>query len=452
MNLYIKIEIKVRELESKLVLAMAAAEKGFDVLLGADELTLNLVRKKILKPGIILEKSITPAKRRINQLLEYKKYNCIVTSIDEEGGFIANDYKEFMSLRYSNKTIKLTDKIFTWGKYDFEYLRNNFKSYRYKFSNTGNPRVDFWRKEFDKFYDNELYLKKKKLKNYLLLSSNFGGMVQEKRIWEFAISNRESQYFENGQDEFDFHKFNAYQIKLNSEFIFALRKLTKKFKKLKIIIRPHPNESIEAWHGLMGKFKNIHIIKHGSIGNWIRNARIVLHNSCTSGIESSFSDIPTISYRPYKSKYDRKFPNLVSQQAFNYKQLEKLVKINLSKKKLLNKKNIFLKRFQNLKNQFAFEKIVQEWLTFDSKKLSKKNNLFLISIIAKYRSLRLKISFRNIFIKNKKKIINHQLTKFPEISKSELNKIENKIKLTLNRFNNVKVQLISGHLIRVSKK
>ena len=50
---------------------------------------------------------IAPAKRRINQLLEYKKYNCIVTSIDEEGGFIDNDYKEFMSLRYSNKTIKL---------------------------------------------------------------------------------------------------------------------------------------------------------------------------------------------------------------------------------------------------------------------------------------------------------------------------------------------------------
>ena len=53
MNIYIKIEVKRRELESRLLLAMAAAERGHQVLLGASNLTLDLVKQKKLKPALI---------------------------------------------------------------------------------------------------------------------------------------------------------------------------------------------------------------------------------------------------------------------------------------------------------------------------------------------------------------------------------------------------------------
>ena len=49
MNIYIKVEVKLRELESRLLLAMAAAEKGHEVLLGSNLLTLDLVKKKNIK-------------------------------------------------------------------------------------------------------------------------------------------------------------------------------------------------------------------------------------------------------------------------------------------------------------------------------------------------------------------------------------------------------------------
>ena len=73
MNIYIKIEVKRRELEPRLLLAMAAAERGHQVLLGASNLKLDLVKQKKLKPGIIFENSIAPSKKRINQLKAYKK-------------------------------------------------------------------------------------------------------------------------------------------------------------------------------------------------------------------------------------------------------------------------------------------------------------------------------------------------------------------------------------------
>ena len=72
MNVYIKVEIKEREFLSRFILGAYTALKGNEVYIGDDEL-LQLVEKKKLNPGIILEKSIPPKKLRINQLKNYKK-------------------------------------------------------------------------------------------------------------------------------------------------------------------------------------------------------------------------------------------------------------------------------------------------------------------------------------------------------------------------------------------
>ena len=73
MNVYIKVEVRDREFLSRFLLGATSALKGNDVLIGDDEV-LELVEKKKLNPGIILEKSISPVKRRILQLKNYKHY------------------------------------------------------------------------------------------------------------------------------------------------------------------------------------------------------------------------------------------------------------------------------------------------------------------------------------------------------------------------------------------
>ena len=78
MNIYIKVEVETRELLSRLLLGMYAATNDHEVLLGDDEI-LSLVEQNKLKPGIILEKSITPSNSRIHQLENYKKYGSKIT-------------------------------------------------------------------------------------------------------------------------------------------------------------------------------------------------------------------------------------------------------------------------------------------------------------------------------------------------------------------------------------
>ena len=131
MNIYIKIEIETRELLSRLLLGMHAATQGHEVLIGDDEL-LELVQKNKLNPGIILEKSITPAESRIKQLEHYKKNDSIITSIDEEGGLLRKNIDVFLKSRFSEKTVSLTDKIFCWGNYDFNSLIKLFPKQKKK--------------------------------------------------------------------------------------------------------------------------------------------------------------------------------------------------------------------------------------------------------------------------------------------------------------------------------
>ena len=112
MNLYIHIEILEREFLSKLLIGMETASRGIKTYMGRLE---SYLMRDFFVPGIILHKSITPSRKRIKELEEYKKRNFVVTSLDEEVGLVNLDNNfNYLKMRYSNESIDLTDKIFTW--------------------------------------------------------------------------------------------------------------------------------------------------------------------------------------------------------------------------------------------------------------------------------------------------------------------------------------------------
>mgnify|MGYP006426393533 FL=1 len=454
MNIYIKVEVKRRELESRLLLAMAAAERGHQVLLGASNLTLDLVKQKKLKPGIIFEKSIVPSKKRINQLKGYKNNNCKITVIDEEGGFINNNFTtEFLKERFSKQSLELTDKVFTWGTRDYKKFVNYYKKFKNKFSATGNPRIDFWRKEFDYYYKNQTLNHIKPKDNFILLASNFGAMLHEHRIWQEINLLRNLNNFERGRDEFLFYEYKSYQIRLAAKFVKVLRKISKKFKNLKIVIRPHPTESVKAWKSIIGDHKNIYVINDGSIGKWIRKAKLVIHNSCTSGVESYITNVPTIAYRPLKSNFERKFPNALSINIFDEQNLiKKIEQIIKKKKNFYTKQKKINNYFYNLEDNFAFDNIVKEWEKIDNGRLSEKNNFLKLKVIANLKEFKGKI-INKVSLKNANKLASNRATyKFPKITHNELETLTNGIKNTLRRFKKVNVELFSDRLILVNKK
>ena len=137
MNIYIVIEHKKRELYSKLLLGFEAALKGNQVYLGN---VMPLCQKRLLKPGIIHLKSITPSNRRIAEMKFLKNNGFMITSIDEEVGVVHDD-TEYLNQRYGNVTVNLIDKLFAHGNFDLKNLINKFPKNKKKNYQFWKPKV-----------------------------------------------------------------------------------------------------------------------------------------------------------------------------------------------------------------------------------------------------------------------------------------------------------------------
>ena len=153
MNIYLFLEVKNRELASKFLLGMESAKRGHDVYVGDVRPYIN---RNLFKPGIFHHKSLTPAEHRVKQLKNLKKNKFKITSQDEEAGNLNDHPNEFTSIRYGKNTLSLVDRIFTWGKFDHQSLSKKYPKFKNKFINSGNPRVDFWKKKNSKFYKSNL--------------------------------------------------------------------------------------------------------------------------------------------------------------------------------------------------------------------------------------------------------------------------------------------------------
>ena len=67
MNIYLHVELSARELDSKLLLATLAAEKGHQVVISIISEIMSGLNNGIFAPGIFHTTSLTPSKSKINR-------------------------------------------------------------------------------------------------------------------------------------------------------------------------------------------------------------------------------------------------------------------------------------------------------------------------------------------------------------------------------------------------
>ncbi len=438
MNIYLKLEIKHRDFLSRLLLGMYCASKGHEVLIGDDKILQN-IKNDILNPGIFLEKSITPSKDRINQLRFLRKKKFITFSLDEESGLLAKKYETFKKSRFSNKSLKLVNKVLCWGKFDYKQLKSYYKSHKNKFAITGNTRVDLWRNKFDELFVED----KKKQKNSVLISSNFLIGVSKKRTSDYIKTYKELGYFDDDKTrEYvkEFHILFSFQLML--KFLDLIDFLTKKYPKVKFVLRPHPNEDEKIWRKLLNERENLIITKSKNIAHWIINSKIVIHNGCMGGIEAFARVKNVLSFRPLKNKLENDFANSLGQQFYNIKQVDDFFdkffnKDIKPKNSVLNHKE-YKDRFRSLdKNEFNYQSIYNEFFKFNSPQLSKKNNysrIILIGILRKFKRLIIK------------KVEN---PKFQSIEFYELENAIRKFKKIIPELQNVNFKLLDENIIRI---
>lgn len=438
MNIYLFIEVKNRELASKLLLAMEAARRGHDVYLGDLRPYIN---RNLLKPGIFHHKSVTPAIHRVNQLKKLKEKNFKITSQDEEAGHLNDHPDEFTSTRYGNNTINFVEKIFTWGKFDYTSLIKKYPKFKKKFINSGNPRVDFWKKKNIKYYDSNLVGHK----NYILISSNFETICAYNNFAKTIQLHRDLGYFKRGLTEEILYEKASKEYLIFKDFVKLIKKISVKFPQKKIIFRPHPIEIVDDWIKIFYDYKNIIVTNTGEISNWITNSKLVIHNGCTGGLEASLRQKKVISFSPNHLNIGHKFPNKISENFITLEKAFKGVQKFLSTKKKVHLNTKFDKeissRYQNYFSNDAYSKIVDEWEKIIDENLCVKNNINKLKFYSNLKKIKSK--FKKIKIKN---------NKFSDFSDTEIKILHKKLCNIDNNFKNINIDILSGKFLRIYRK
>jgi surface carbohydrate biosynthesis protein len=315
--LIIPIEILCRELDSRLLLALECLKRRYNVILGEQE----AVKENIcnFSKGIYFDKSL--AKNKLPFFKRLKVLGHKLVSNDEEGLMAINNTYSYLNNRHCDENFMNCELFFCWGEDERRLLNNYYPKYKNKIKNSGNIRVDLWEIDLTKkLYEYEINEIKNKYNKYILMATNFAYPHSRgdesflfKQAVHFGVINNPGEYYlwQNKRE---------YKIKCYKAFKSLVINLSKSIDS-NIILRPHPAENVDHWKQIT-KDLNVHVESDYSISPWISEAECVIHNSCTSGLESYYQGTRTISYLPYTENEDVRHPsNTVSRIAENESQI-----------------------------------------------------------------------------------------------------------------------------------
>ena len=307
--LMVPIEIKVREFHAKLLFALIAVERGFDVILGEQGEFLRTL--EWLDRGLYLDKSIAVTKEA--WFAKCRRLGNVPVAWDEEGLVFRSEWV-YQKGRCHVPSLMQTARFFAWGQVHANAVAAKAPAGRDRIVVTGNPRFDLLRPELRAFYVARSRARSEAHGRLILVNTNFGYVNHfrgETGVREIMARYplAEEREFQKGWWAFQKTGFQA--------FMDLVPVLSRAFPEHTIIVRPSPSESVDPWRWAAAPHKNVVVSSDGNVDEWIPAADAVVHFNCTTGVEAYLLDIPAIAYRAATSEdYEAELPKGVSRHAF----------------------------------------------------------------------------------------------------------------------------------------
>jgi len=448
--LYLPIEIKHREFLAKLLLSFFAVKKNFYVIIGDKEGIERSTR--YFGEGIYFDKSISLNKTQKFKNLREK--NIKIVCQDEEAGFNKvnkNHINNFFSKRVTPENLRLIEKFFCWGRFDYTYLKKKYKKFEKKFSLTGSARFDLWNKKFiSNIFKNEINEIKHEFGNFILFPTSFGittleeknKRINQGKFLNYITSNNELKY-----------KITEYNNLYSNflEFVKLIKYISKHLPNQNIIIRPHFAENKNDWKKCFKGFKNVKIINDHDISLWILASKLVIHNGSTTGIQSYYMKKSVLIYSTkFSKKIENTFPNKFGTILGNKKKI--LDYIKNESEEIFNKK---IDRI-HLSNTYLSQQIIKK---IDSIKV-KKNNKYKSLIPLWFNVFFVTRKLRNLFSSKSLNSLNENKTnirskneKIPGgISKIEISEFLKKLEIYFNVPKTIKLRYLGPNCFLIYKR
>jgi surface carbohydrate biosynthesis protein len=245
---------------------------------------------------------------------------------EQESSILFGEFNSHLNVLGINKDQSVPFKgVFCWGKRDaFEY-KKYFESKKDIFFDVGSVRLEVWKEKYAALWQGN---RLPTAKPYILVVSNFSYIMGDRHWSTLSLIHRHLEMLESHLEEETFVNTIAQECKICCEIILAVKHLARKNLKHDIVFRPHPADSRSNWENIFCDDENVSVIENSdSISPWIQNARVIIHNGCTSAIEAAIRKVPIISYGPDRVHDDLTIPNMVGIRAHNLQELDRSLEI-----------------------------------------------------------------------------------------------------------------------------
>jgi surface carbohydrate biosynthesis protein len=328
--LFIPIEVKVRELLAKTLLACVAAERGFNVVLGEAHTVRDTLH--MLPAGILMEKGVAPSEEE--KFTRFIEQGNRIVSWCEEGLVFFND-DDYVKRKITRDDLNQVDYFFAWGRHQANVIKVRFPEMESRIILSGNPRLDLLRPEYRNIFNSKVDKLKSKYGKFILVNSNFQHCNHKNGDGAYVGMLKQQGRLAGKQDENFAWDWIAHKEKLFDSFIPMIRSLRQNFPNYRVIVRPHPGENHETWRQLFVGDDGIEVTHEGGVIPWVIASSVLIHNGCTTGIEAALLDHPAIAYRPVLSNtYDQYLPNSVNYCADSESELLKSLDLLLNKQQV----------------------------------------------------------------------------------------------------------------------
>jgi surface carbohydrate biosynthesis protein len=297
------IETLTRELDSKLVMALALAAKGCRTIVGHKE---SMKAIGGASTGVVWQgKSLFRAKSSNHLADQLISNRSAIMFLHDEGGMHQvkawpNHVLKTHRIEYLRK--RNVNRVCVWGERQKSVLSSYAEELKDVIAVTGTPKFDLCLPDYAWVTAAKSKQLREKYGTFILVCTRFataahsagqGDPFRRKMnpaLWPQSL-NQESLadlWFSKWQR--DVHDF--------ADFVVLTKELALNFPQMTVVLRPHPSESMTFYQQAFASFKNVAVTRDDSVLPWIRAAKLVVHSNCTTGIEAVLSGVPVLNLLP----------------------------------------------------------------------------------------------------------------------------------------------------------
>jgi len=294
--IYLPVETSKRELIAKTFLATKLASYGHQVIVFESSI-FDFAGWPY--PGIYIGKNCfrTELPYSLNFYKKMKAANIAIWYLDEEGGIYNSMDKVHWSKMLLNRIhpcdLDRQDKIFAWGLWQAEAY--NIDNLMASIHITGSPNFDILQDKYKGSLKDFDLLQTNFEEDYILVNTRFSASNGLRSIeWILSDATPNAKSLAKGTLENAVINDGIMQYKMTG----LVKQLAERLPSQKFIVRPHPAEDDLFYKAIFKHLANVKVISDGDVSSWIRNCKLLIHNSCTTAIQADISNKKVITYKP----------------------------------------------------------------------------------------------------------------------------------------------------------